>query len=393
MRTRSPRLGFGRVSLRAMAWVSLSWILAPGAVHAEQGRCPGPVVRAPATASPLPGWKHSTYDGAAEAVRANQEADALVLARRYDEADRLLARASALDPGWLMPRLRRAGLLVRRDRLHESARVLGALLEEGFVPYERLSREAVDLVALWARADETGLSPLVKEASRTWSAYVRSGVLLVSRLRPAVKLASEDGPLPLLLNQEVVSWNAETGRYFQVTAERGQVLVARPTADNRALLFLTATRVRRHRGSLRAFEGVVVHWLSLDDLNQHRRIPIADPVAVAAVGFAEDGGPTVTFENEGRRWSWPTVAEDIGERQGRGGRRAPGGRIRLTVDGVGPSTRTVGTGPCRMHLEDDPAKRLGPTVKVRGVPPRRLPSPHGLALFGLPLPGEATPLP
>lgn len=349
-----------------------------------QAVCPPPPSQ-PAATTFERGWPSSAPQPSEAALRLNLDAAALYKQRNYKEAAAKYKQADNIDPQFLAPRLNLAGLLVRQDKHAEAASVVEKLLHDGFVPWHQQAREATDLAALWARQNETPLPAAVASAARGWGADVLQGVLMLSRLKPPIRLAPQDGPLPLFPQQEIVSWNPRTGRFLQVTSHNGRVLAFVRAKTGNSVVFVTAEKLWRVQGRLVHFEGVAVHALELATMQALASQRIAGPVKQIQIGFDPKSNPVAIVTPPAGRLSLV--------RLGQGGespiarkppRLTPG--VLLTLLGTQPTTVNVADKTCPLVLSDD-HKRAPPAPRVR---PRRgaplvLPSRFGLSLAGLPL--------
>ncbi len=368
--------------------MNLLW-LAGWAMTAAQAVCPPPPGQPEANGFAR-GWPSSAPQPSEAALRLNLDAAALYKQRNYKAAAAKYRQADDIDPQFLAPRLNLAGLLVRQDKHAEAAAVLKTLLHDGFVPWHQQAREATDLAALWARQSETQLTAAVASAAAGWGADVMQGVLMLSRLKPPIRLAPQDGPLPLFPQQEIVSWNPRTGRFLQVTSHNGRVLAFVRAKAGNTVVFVTADKLWRVKGQLVHFEGVAVHVLELPTMQALPPQRIAGLVKQIRIGFDAKSNPKAIVTP-------PAGPASVVVGQGSGApverkppRLAPA--VLLTIAGANPTTVKLTDKPCPLVLADD-YKRAPPAPRVR---PRRggplvLPSRFGLGLAGLPLAGLEPP--
>jgi len=323
---------------------------------------------------------------AAEAMRANGEGKQLYRQEKWTEAREKYRAALAADPELLGAALNVACSFSRQSRYDEAANEAAALIRRAYVPWSREVEEAADLGILQSQPAFARLAAARREAAPAWGRAARLGVLFVARTRPPVKVTGE-GVLVLGLNQEVFSWNPETGRYLQVTAEDGRVLAFAASPDGGRVAYLLAGRLVRSPGQTERLRGLGLRVLELSTMTVGPLVPLPEDVVRAELWFAAQ--PRLRLKNGAGATSTFALGPD-GLEPGAANAR-PGARqaVLLTGRGVEPTPPQVRRGKCgfslRMRKEEDGPWRIE-VVRPRGKP-FALDARFGAGLRGLPFPG------
>jgi hypothetical protein len=322
----------------------------------------------------------------AEAMRRNAEGKQLYRQGRWTEARAKYQAALAADPSLLGAALNVACSYSRQQRYVEAAEAAARLIRQSYVPWNREVAEAADLGIL---ADHKAAYAIVEAARResatVWSALVRKGVLFVARSKPPVRLAGE-GVLVLGLNQEIFSWNPETGRFFQVTAEDGRVLGLAVSSDGRRVAYLLAGKVVRAAGKPGALRGLSLRVLDLDTLSPGPLVPIPGEVRRVQLWFAAQ--PELEIAGvAGTRATFRLGPSSLVASQGA---RRPRGADAVTLDehGVDVGEPYVSRGKCAFTLRatEDSAGRRRLVVAPAGGKGFLLDTRYEAGLHGLPFP-------
>lgn len=387
MRLRRPGVGWtGQATALVAATLSQTHPIETHAAAASSAPTPQCPLVSPI--APGLGWSQSAPSPLASAIRLDLEGQQAYQKRDYGEAKRAFAEATKADPTYLSPRLTMACIHLRQDKVAEAVAGLASLFQYGFVPWHRVALGDIDLAALWAQAPSTPLPKAIAAAATAWGRRVEPGVLLLSRLAPAVKLAAQDGPLILRPAQEVISWNPQTGRFHQVTSEGGRVLAFLRSPSGNEVLYVTAQKVRRQRGRLHSFEDVGVHLLRLTDmfLISLRLTPAKQGATKVVLRFDKGRGQVGAVFSSGEKAAYalqsalqPLQTPSLPEI----------GAVVLTPAGIIAAGRPdvrLSRG-CVLQLRPATHENI-PTVLVVTRKGQRLkiPSRFGLGLHGLPLP-------
>ncbi|MEO8211755.1 MAG: tetratricopeptide repeat protein [Myxococcales bacterium] len=377
---------------------------APRTAVAAPGCPPGEPVPGPGIADPF-------HVPAPAAAQLNADGKILYRQGRWDEARQKYRAAEALDPDFQAPALNVACSFVRQERFGEAVREVVRLIDHAYLPWSEEVLAAADLGALKIRPEGKQVRAALDAARLRWAEGLQNDVIVVARLRPALKLdlgakadatpqggapAANQGPsreqaLVLGQRQEVFAWSPRTRRYRQLTSQEGRVLAAARSSDGRRLTVVTAQKLIRVQGD----EGeVALRGVAIDEVDLGTLVPVGRGVVSGDVrslailpmgaGFAYriDVGP-------GNVTSFVLTATGLDSR------RVPrSARPLALLSGrgvVSPRSDVVLSDGCAGFAGDLRVAGRPPDVLIRG--PGRKPSfelhiggPHGAALVGLPIP-------
>jgi hypothetical protein len=349
------------------------------------GACPA--------SAPVPGTSGLTAVAkvpAEQAMRENAEGKKLYRQERWEEARKKYRAALAADPAFLGAQLNVACSFSREGRYADAADEAAKLIRTAYVPWQREVREALDLGILQDQKDYATVTSAMSESARTWGGVVGKGIFFLARTKPPVNVAGE-GALLLSLSQEVFSWNPETGRYFQVTAEDGHVLGFVRSADKRRVAYLLGGRLVHESGHADVLRGLSLRVLEVPTMTLGPGVPIPGEVAKVELGFAASPEILVTGQ-EGE-----SAAFRLGEA---GLDRIPSFRrgasldsLVLTTAGVQPGDNKARRPGCSFELVSKASPAGLPQVEVRssGKKPFVLDARYGAGLPGLPFPDGTAP--
>jgi len=218
------------------------------------------------------------------AMRENAEGKKLYRQERWAEARGKYRASLVADPDFLGAQLNLACAFSREGRYQDAADQASKLIRTAYVPWQREVREALDLGILQDQKDYEKVKTATVEAATEWGAFVGRSVLFLARTKPPVNVSGE-GVLLLSLNQEIFAWSAETGRYFQVTAEDGHVLGFVRSADKRRVAYLVGGKLVREPGQQDVLRGISLRVLEISTMTLGRPIPIPAEVTRVELGF------------------------------------------------------------------------------------------------------------
>lgn len=199
-----------------------------------------------------------------KATELNAAAKVLYRSGKWEEARTQYRAALAADPAFLAPRLNVACAYVRQERFAEATAEVRALIEAAYVPWAREVLEAADIGALKVQPQMAELRQTLAAAAAAWGAGLDDAVLFVGRQHEPLRIP--DGPGTFLLNprQEAFAYLPATGRFRQLTAEDGHVVVIARSGDGRKLVYATARQwVRGVAANDVRLRGVALHELTL----------------------------------------------------------------------------------------------------------------------------------
>lgn len=237
-----------------------------------------------------------------KATELNGEGKTLYRQGKWDAARVKYRAAMAADEGFLAPRLNVACSFVRQERFAEATAEVEGLLRRAYVPWAREILEAADLGALKVRPEMAAIRRTMTEAASAWGTGVDESLVFVGRLRAPLRIPESDAGV-FLLNpqQEVFAFFPATGRFRQLTAQDGHVLLAVRSPDRRRIVYVTAEKlVRGARAGELALRGVVLHELTSATMSAAAPIPIPGDVRRLEIAAAPAG---LTFHLEGDRLS------------------------------------------------------------------------------------------
>jgi hypothetical protein len=329
----------------------------------------------------------------AEAAAQNAAGTKLYRDGKWEEARTAYRAATAIDPDFLAPRLNIACSFVRQERFREATAEVLALVDRAYVPWAREVLDATDLGALKVRPEMAEVRAAMAAAAGRWGADLDRSLLYVARSRAPLKIPpSGAGVFILNPGQEVWAFVPRTGRYRQITAEDGHVLLLARSPDGRRIAYVTAEKlVRGTRDGDLALRGVALHELTLASMSgpaaarvdgDVRRLEIA--ARARGFLFRIDGDTRSGLHELAPSGALVPVPE-----------RARGGPALAVLTGAGvddtkappPVTVRAGDG-CALVARD--AREAGkPTVMIGGADRRSKPvavkSYDGAALAGLPI--------
>jgi hypothetical protein len=325
-----------------------------------------------------------------EAAAQNAAGTKLYRDGKWEEARTAYRAATAIDPEFLAPRLNIACSFVRQERFREATAEVLALVDRAYVPWAREVLDATDLGALKVRPEMAEVRAAMAAAAGRWGADLDRSLLYVARARSPLRIPPA-GAGVFILNpgQEVWAFVPRTGRYRQITAEDGHVLLLARSPDGRRIAYVTAEKLVRGAGDRDvALRGVAVHELTLASMSGPAAARVDGDVrrleiAAGARGFVYriDGDKGTGLHELGAKGALVPAPE-----------RARGGPPLAALTGSGatdapPVTVRAGEG-CALVARD--AHEAGKaTVLIGGADRRRKPMPvksyDGAALAGLPI--------
>jgi hypothetical protein len=326
-----------------------------------------------------------------EAAAQNAAGTKLYRDGKWEEARTAYRAATSIDPEFLAPRLNIACSYVRQERFREATAEVLALVDHAYVPWAREVLEAADLGALKVRPEMAQVRAAMAAAAGRWGADLDRSLLYVARTRAPLRIPPV-GAGVFILNpgQEVWAFVPRTGRYRQITAEDGHVLLLARSPDGRRIAYVTAEKLVRSAGERDlALRGVALHELTLASMSAPAAVRVEGDVrrleiAAGARGFLFriDGDKASGLHELGPSGALVSVSE-----------RARGGPPLAVLTGGGvtqaPAPVTVRAGDgCALVARD--ARDAGkPAVLIGGADRRRKPvavkSFDGAALAGLPI--------
>ena len=323
---------------------------------------------------------------AAEAMRLNGEGKQLYRQEQWARAREKYLAALAADADLLGASLNVACSFSRQGRYQEAADEAAKLIGRAFVPWSREVAEAADLGILQNHpAFYAKVLTARQEAAAAWGEQARKGVLFVARTKPPVSVTGE-GVLVLGLNQEIFSWNPETGRFFQVTAEDGRVLVFVASLDGGRVAYLLARKLVRSPGQPDRLRGLALRVLELSTMTLGPVVPLPADVARAELWFAAQ--PRLKLRDEAGRTSAWALGPDGLVASRDGARPRLGEAVVLAGRGVEPTPPQIRRGKCGFSLRMQKAGGGIWRIEVarRGGKPFVLDARYGAGLHGLPFP-------
>jgi PAS domain-containing protein len=265
---------------------------------------------------------------AAPAMRENAEGKKLYRQERWSEARGKYRAALAADPDFLGAQLNIACSLSREGRYAQAADEAIALVRKAYVPWQREVREAADLGVLQDQKEWARVKDAMSKAAGEWGSQVGQGLLFVARTKPPVTVSGQ-GVLVLRRNQEIFSWNPETGRYFQVTAEDGRVLGFVRSADGRRLVYVLGGKLVREHGRPEILREISLRVLDIASMTLGPQVSIPEDATRIELAFAATPELVVT-KPTGQSASYRL--EDAGLRE-IGSRGKPAGEDALAIAG------------------------------------------------------------
>jgi len=305
--------------------------------------CPA---RAPAPGSP--GVTAVAKLPAEEAMKQNAEGKRLYRQGRWAEARAKYRAALAADPDFLDAQLNIACSFSREGRYGDATDEAIKLVRAAYVPWQREVREAADLGILQDQTDYPRLVTASSEAAAAWGEAVGKGIFFVARTKPPVNVAGE-GLLVLRRNQEIFSWNPETGRYFQVTAEDGRVLGFVRSADGRRLAYVLGGKLIRERGKPELLRELSLRVLEIATMALGPNVAIPGDVVGLKLVFVTTPELAVTEPGGGSR-SYRLGSRGLEEVD--------------SVDKTSPKDVLVISGALGAHSGGRQVKRAGCTLDV-----------------------------
>jgi hypothetical protein len=349
------------------------------------GTCP---VRAPAPGEP--GLTAVAKVPAERAMRENAEGKKLYREERWAQAREKYRTALSADPNFLGAQLNLACSFSREGRYADAADEAATLIRTAYVPWQREVREAVDLGILQDQKVYATVTRAISETARVWGGWVTKGVLFLARTKPPVNVSGE-GALLLSLNQELFSWNPETGRYFQVTAEDGHVLGFVRSADKRRVAYLVGGKLVREHGRPDVLRGLSLRVLEIPTMTLGPIISIPAEVSKVELGFAAT--PEVLLTGQDGQSTAFRLGEAGLERIPSFRRGANLDSLVLTTAGVEPGGNKNRRPGCAVELvsKQGPAGLWQIEVRSSDKKPFVLDARYGAGLPGLPFPDGSAP--
>jgi hypothetical protein len=214
---------------------------------------------------------------APEATQLNADAKVVYRQGKWDDARAKYRAAEAADPEFLAPRLNIACSFVRQERFDEAVAEVRGLLDRAYMPWSREVLEAADLGALKVQPQMAEVKHALAKAAEAWGAGLEDAVIFVGRLREPLHMPpGKAGTFILNPHQEVFAYLPETGRFRQLTAEDGHVLMVVRSPDRRRIVYFTAQKLIR--GDKDALDGVAVRELTLATMSLSPPVLLPGPM-------------------------------------------------------------------------------------------------------------------
>jgi hypothetical protein len=186
----------------------------------------------------------------------------------------------------LAPSLNIACSFVRQERFGEATREVVKLLDRGYVPWAREVLTAADLGALKVRPEMKAIQEAMAAGAMRWGSDLPDSVLFVARQRPPLRMPpTGEGVFILGLQQEIFAFTPTTGRYRQITAEDGRVLVMARSPDGRRVAYVTGEKLVRGPGGSRTLRGLALRHLDLHTMALSTPMPVDGDVTRLEIGF------------------------------------------------------------------------------------------------------------
>jgi hypothetical protein len=322
-------------------------------------------------------------------MQRNGEGKQLYRQERWEAAREKYRAALASDPEILGAQLNIACSYSRQGRFDEAAEEAIKLIRRSYVPWAREVQEAADLGILQSQPVFTKIQTARSEAAVEWGSRLHGGVFFVARTKPPVKVVGE-GILVLRLNQEIFAWIPETGRFFQVTSEDGQVLAFAISSDKRRLAYLLGGKLVRINDHPALLRGLSLRVLDLASMSQTPAVPLAGDFKDVRLLFSSVPELNLTEANQTK--TALKLVDGVLEKGVGRPRSETESEVLLTGRGVASTPRQMKRKNC--HFEMLPYFDTAgiPHLQIRrsGSKPFLLNTRYGAGLNGMLFPDEQT---
>lgn len=317
---------------------------------------------------------------APEATQLNADGKIVYRQGKWEDARAKYRAALEADPEFLAPRLNIACSFVRQERFDEAVTEVKGLLDRAYMPWSREVLEAADLGALKVHPQMAQVRAALASSAAAWGAGLEDAVIFVGRLKAPLHIPpARSGKFILNPHQEVFAYLPETGRFRQLTAEDGHVLLVARSGDRRRILYVTAQTLVL--GDKAGFEGVALRELTLATMSLGPPVPVPGGTVGVSVGRTPHG--FVINVDRGSFTVSPagTLAPAKPVR--------PEGAVLTASRGADPVPSLADGGPCGVAARDKP-QRSSDVPRVIDVTSRgrtrTIGERFGAGLAGLPLP-------
>lgn len=219
-------------------------------------------------------------------------------AKRWEECAAAFSEVAAAMPDYLDARYYQARALVMQEKYAEARAAAEALIQRNYVAYVRRIEGEKEFAGLRGSAEWAAYQRTAVQLQSAYLQGLSGGVVLVMRLASAKPMSyqavSSSAPAlreaKLELQQEVLHFDPETGRYRQLTATGGRVLAAQRSADGKTLVLALAERAQHNAGKL-WFVDPQFAFLDLATLEVAGPVAMKGSVPQITIGFSKGGVP------------------------------------------------------------------------------------------------------